>query len=386
MKAAMKVMKVGGMRVGPKLKKKAVLVGGARRLKDAWGTIIKEPVKAKGNAKAKAKAKQGMKVVVPSSGTDIKRRPAAAGHMGAQAATNAENMGAKVAKQHGLEGVEISPYDRRKFHETMQSALQARGKVGKVLHGVPEEILDEYEQLSDKKLKNPGKFAAMGLLRKAWKHDPSWGHPMIREKVNQRQSKTLKDIKKAVIWPRMVTKLGGEAQAVKALKDGDIFAITDPNNVNKKLYIMREFVDERMWASMRERSGEQAIMAALDETAPTAEAMMGQLFSMHEEMPEIMDYIDDSPAMPEVMGFQTAMVPTQYMAPLPRGSNQHAPETAWGPSTQSAVSRLLTFISSTQTRLRGCMGGSLTENQKKFMAQYMTDDLKALDDWQKNKK
>ena len=28
------------------------------------------------------------------------------------------------------------------------------------------------------------------------------------------------------------------------------------------------------------------------------------------------------------------------------------------------------------------MGGSLTENQKKFMAQYMTDDLKALDDLQ----
>ena len=28
------------------------------------------------------------------------------------------------------------------------------------------------------------------------------------------------------------------------------------------------------------------------------------------------------------------------------------------------------------------MGGSLTENQTKFMAQYMTDDLKALDDLQ----
>ena len=53
MKAAMKAMKVGGMKVGPKLKKKAVLVGrdGARRLNDAWGTVIKEPFKAKGNAR-----------------------------------------------------------------------------------------------------------------------------------------------------------------------------------------------------------------------------------------------------------------------------------------------------------------------------------------------
>ena len=39
MKVAMKAMKVGGMKVGAKLKKKAVLFGrdGARRLKDAWG-------------------------------------------------------------------------------------------------------------------------------------------------------------------------------------------------------------------------------------------------------------------------------------------------------------------------------------------------------------
>ena len=78
---------------------------------------------------------------------------------------------------------------------------------------------------------------------------------MIVEKVQRRQSKTLKDIKKTIIWARMVTQLGGAAQAVKALKKGDIFAMPDPHNVNKKLFIMREFVDERMWASMRERSG-----------------------------------------------------------------------------------------------------------------------------------
>ena len=90
--------------------------------------------------------------------------------------------------------------------------------------------------------------------------------------------------------------------------------------------------------------------------------------------------IDEAPAMPEVMGFQTAMAPTQMYSG--RGKPMDANGIAWGPTTQIAVSRLLAFIASTQTRLRAAMGGTLTDNQKKFMAQYMTDDLKALDDLQ----
>ena len=39
-----------------------------------------------------------------------------------------------VAKQHGLDGVEIGQYDRRKFKEMMTCALKQRskGKVGEV--------------------------------------------------------------------------------------------------------------------------------------------------------------------------------------------------------------------------------------------------------------
>ena len=162
--------------------------------------------------------------------------------------------------------------------------------------------MDEWEQLMDPKEKHAGKYHAIALLRKAWKSDPSWGHPMIVEKVTRRQSKVLKDIKKAVIWPRMCQLLGGEAQAAKALKDGDIFAMTDPTSPNKKLYIMREYVDERAWSSMRERSGQQAIQAALEDGSQ-AEAMVGQLFNMHEEMPDLMNFIDgkDDVRVPELM-------------------------------------------------------------------------------------
>ena len=62
MQVAIKTMKVGGMKVAAKLKKKSVLIGdknGVRRLNDAWETVIKEPVKAN------AKAKQGKSAMRP---------------------------------------------------------------------------------------------------------------------------------------------------------------------------------------------------------------------------------------------------------------------------------------------------------------------------------
>ena len=192
---------------------------------------------------------------------------------------------------------------------------------------------------------------------------------MIVEKVTRRQSKVLKDIKKAVIWPRMCQLLGGEAQAAKALKDGDIFAMTDPTSPNKKLYIMREYVDERAWSSMRERSGQQAIQAALEDGSQ-AEAMVGQLFNMHEEMPDLMNFIDgkDDVRIPELMylsGHQRGAVPPTQAYGHADGSARHArQDSSWTASTEGAVSRLLTFVNTTQNRLRAAMGGSLSEEQK----------------------
>ena len=85
-----------------------------------------------------------------------------------------------------------------------------------------------------------------------------------------------------MIWLRMCAKLGGEPQALKALKDGDIYAVTDMNRPDKKLYIMREYVDERKWESMREKSGEQAMATALDGITnhATCEALLGNLLGL----------------------------------------------------------------------------------------------------------
>ena len=125
---AMKAMKI------MKLKKKSVLIGEdntGKKLNDAWKTVIwnkaKDKVKGKDKANGKAKAKAKAK----SAGGGALKRPAAAS-MGAGMAS--ETMNERVAKQHGLQDVEIGQYDRRKFKEMMTRALKQRkqGKVGDV--------------------------------------------------------------------------------------------------------------------------------------------------------------------------------------------------------------------------------------------------------------
>ena len=81
-----------------------------------------------------------------------------------------------------------------------------------------------------------------------------------------KQSKTIKDIKHAVIWPRMCQTLGGEAQAIKSLNDGGLFSyVSDIHNPGNKLYILREYADEREWESRRMKAGHSAIPSSLDD-------------------------------------------------------------------------------------------------------------------------
>ena len=61
-----------------------------------------------------------------------------------------------------------------------------------------------------------------------------------------------------------------------------------------------------------------------------------------------------------------------------QGAGGKPPEGSWTPSTQAAVTRLLSLISNTQTRLHAAMGGNMTEGQKQYMAQYQHIDLASL--------
>jgi len=271
------------MKVAAKAKAKAKAKANA--------TVQKTAMKAKATATQTA-AKFAKSLVMKAHNITAQKRPAAKNPMVNE--NEPESAEDRLAKIHGLDGIDITAYDRIKFKATMRQALEKKGQ--NKIHDIPEEILDEWEQLSDKKDKTPGKEQALRLLRKAWKYDPTWGHPMIKEKVMRRQEKTIRDVKKAMIWPRMCQKLGGEAAALKALKNNDIYSITDMHNVGKKLYIMREYVDERKWTSMREKSGEQALATAVDGITnhATCEALLGNLFDMHDDMPELMDFVDEA--------------------------------------------------------------------------------------------
>ena len=49
---------------------------------------------------------------------------------------------------------------------------------------------------------------------------------------------------KAMIWPRMCVKLGWHEHAMEALANKDILCVTHPKDTNKRLYILKEHVNE----------------------------------------------------------------------------------------------------------------------------------------------
>jgi len=312
----------------------------------------------------------------------LMRKPAAAGPAADHALKDHERedqMAKTMEEAQGLAHIEVSQYDRKRFRDMMRTAVDARQNGGMNMD-VPDEVLDEYEQLLERK-GAMGQQAAVSLLRKAWKADPSWGHASVKDKISKRQSKTVRDVKKAMIWPRMAQKLGGDERALKALRDGDIYSITDMNNPGKKLYIMREYIDERAWKTARDKSGEQALAACMDDSnRESCERAIGMMFDLHDAMPDLMDFIDETPHIPQVVVQAQAHVPGAVMV-HPALSAARQPESAWGPSTQGAVTRFLSFTSNVQTKLHAAMGKNMNEQQKKFLSDFMSDDLKLLMDF-----
>ena len=91
-------------------------------------------------------------------------------------------------------------------------------------------------------------------------------------------------------------------------------------------------------------------------------------------MPDIMDFIDEAPAIPEIK-FPTPQV---SQAMVVHGAPARTPEAAWGPSTQAAVTRFLTFATTTKTKLHAIMGKAQTDVSKTFMSEYMGGDMQVL--------
>ena len=99
-----------------------------------------------------------------------------------------------VAQRYGLQDTMLTQYEKWLFKKKMDDPKKKREKG--MTHDVPDEVLDEYMQLTTMQ-GNHGQQNAIDLLRKAWKHDPTWGHVLITDKIKRSQRKTIKDIKKA---------------------------------------------------------------------------------------------------------------------------------------------------------------------------------------------
>ena len=104
-----------------------------------------------------------------------------------------------------------------------------------------------------------------------------------------------------------------------------------------------------------------------DSNRSSCENMVNSLFELHDAMPDIMEYIDESPTVPEIM--YTAPQVSQAM--VVQAAPVKAPETAWGPSTQGAVTRFLNYATTCKTKLHAVMGKTQTEVSKKFLNDYM---------------
>ena len=75
-----------------------------------------------------------------------------------------------VAKRYGLQDTMLTQYEKRLFKKKMDDAKKKREKG--MTHDVPDEVLDEYLQLSNMQ-GNHGQQNAIDLLRRSWNVDPT---------------------------------------------------------------------------------------------------------------------------------------------------------------------------------------------------------------------
>ena len=340
--------------------------------------VSKAMAKAKAKTKAKAKAKSPPKVMTDKEvreanqaltklgyKPEIESNPKAKGDMVAVMGGKGKRKGGKgggrgkgmVIKRpsakagrdgplvvaHGLKDIHLTPYDLVKFNAMMSNPENAMS--------VPPEILAEWKALKTMKGK-PGQHDAQDAIRRAWNMDSTWGHPMIKVKIERTHTKSIKVMDKAMIWPRICTKLGGEANATQALKDKEILCVTSPHDSQKRLYIMREHVSQEAWGNASTLGG------TFDMGASDTQTLVDQWMAAHDNgMDSVLNWTDEAdhdpmpvaPALPMPAGS-----PAQPM-PLPTPADSPAdPHYNGGPTPEAkmeaAIKRFLSQVCSIKSR------------------------------------
>ena len=243
---------------------------------------------------------------------------------------------------HGLQDVQLKPYDLIKFKAMMDSPEN--------FMSVPPEIHAEWMALKNVK-GNKGQHDAQDAIRRAWKLDASWGHPMITQKIQKTHSKSIKVMNKAMIWQRICTKWGGIDNAKEALLNKDILCVTNPHDVNKRLYIMREHVNEEMWQSASMLSGTSSAEA---DNEAEVEHMVAQWMQANDGgWDGILNWTEDADhaPMPVAPAQPMPSPPPAQPMPMPLSADPHynggpTPEA----KMESAIKRLLSHVCSIKSR------------------------------------
>ena len=164
-----------------------------------------------------------------------------------------------------------------------------------------------------------------------------------------------KAIIKAIIWKRMVVKLGTEQNAMDALRDKDIFAATDLHDNTKRLYIMKEHINEEAWTSANILSGMQTMEAAPGiEHRAHVNAMIEDWFAHHEDgWSAVMDWCEEAAPMPATVPMEPLPVPMPATAPMPAAAPTD-PNYNAGPTPEAkvgaSIKRMLGHLCSIKSR------------------------------------
>ena len=298
--------------------KKALVKLGYNADMEANPKAKRDSVAAKGGGKGK---RQG-------SGGKVLKRPSSKVHRAGPLVT-----------AHGLQDVQLKPYDLIKFNAMMQNEDNAMS--------VPPEIQAEWAAL--KKVKgNKGQQDAQDAIRRAWKMDSTWGHPMIRQKIMRTHSKSIKVLDKAIIWHRMCVKLGSPENALEALRNKDILCVTNPHDSTKRLYIMREHVNEELWENANILAGEAEAKANDEEII---EAMVSGWMENHDNGWDSLIEWTDAEHVPMPASGPS---PCQRAMPAPQPMPEHDPNYNGGPTAEakmeSTIKRFLSQVCSIKSR------------------------------------
>ena len=131
------------------------------------------------------------------------KRPAA--HKPSKASSGPEESGGlkepTTDVKQELALVEVSRNDQNAIKKALKDPL------------VPQSVKDEWETIQALGHRQGKQERYMSFVQ-GWKLDPTWGHRYFQQITEIQQTRKISEKHKAVIWARMVVKLGGEMQAL----------------------------------------------------------------------------------------------------------------------------------------------------------------------------